>query len=231
MADERDGVFGTGTFDNARFDSVYATSNASLFSASGIKVLLKPSSFLSAFSQTGRVFALSRRASSFANVYSSSDRVIALSRATESHVGTVFSTISSIVKQFSLSFSSHATVFSDNRRVFVLDRAASSFANVYSDNSRVASYARQLSSFANVYSTNSKVVSYFRRAESHVGNVVSGNSLLVRLKPSSFVDAVGGKMRVLTSAPAFTGSLRTYLDTSNIDLSLDTARIWLRDDD
>jgi len=46
MADERDGVFDVGTFDNARFDSVYATSNASIFSASGVKALLKPSSFL-----------------------------------------------------------------------------------------------------------------------------------------------------------------------------------------
>lgn len=83
MADSRDGIFDTGTFDNARFDSVYATSNASIFSVSGVKALLKPSSFLSAYSNNSKVLSLRRSVSSYGNVFSSMDRVIALDRFAE----------------------------------------------------------------------------------------------------------------------------------------------------
>jgi len=230
MADERDGVFDVGTFDNARFDSVYATSNAGLFSASRVKALLKPQSFLSAYSSNSKVLSLRRSVSSYANVFSSSDRVIAFDRSASSNVGTVFSEISSVVKRFGVSVSSYAAAYSNNSRAFALDRAATSFANVYSSNSRVANYVRQVSSFASAYSNNSRVVTYARSASSHV-SMFSANKLTVKLKPSSFVGTVQSAMRALTNAPPVNGSLKTYLDSTRIRLSLDSTRIFWRDSD
>lgn len=201
MADERDGIFGTGTFDNAEFGTVYATSNVSVFSKVQSKVSLY--------------------AESFANVFSSSDRVLNLSRTVESHVGIVFSNLSKLVRQFSINFSSYANAYSANRRVFALDKGNKSFANVFSNNNRVFNFVRGNTSFAAAYSTNSRTASLVRSASSYA-SAFSANKVLVKLKASSFVGFINSVNRALTSSPDLTGSLRTYLDTT---------RIWLRDDD
>lgn len=196
MADERDGIFGTGTFDNAEFGTVYATSNAGVYSTVQSKVSLY--------------------AESFANVFSSSDRVLNLSRAAESHVGTVFSNLSSLVRQFTLNFSSYANAYSVNSRVFAFDRANTSFANVFSNNNRVLNFVRDNTSFAAAYSTNSRTASFVRSASSYA-SAFSANKLLVKLKASSFVGFISSVNRALTSSPDFTGSGYSGTFTANFD--------------